>query len=457
MRFPLCLLFFLLTSYSYAGGGMAPPRGGPPPEALSACQQAQEGSKCSFRTPRGNVSGQCLITPQGKMACVPEGMGQGAINQDRGMPPSGNRTDSKQPISRTLIGGENPAAIVVKSRVPDTHQGDCFNNQQKIPCPQAGEAFYGQDAQYLGAEPNYQDNGDGTITDLVTGLIWEQAHHSERLGYYAAKAECENLQLGGRNDWRLPAIKELYSIIDFRGAAGIRPYLNDVFEIHQPASLDSHDQFASTHSPDMMGQTWSSTIYTGEHYGRPGVEAAFFVNFLDGRIKQAPTSGRMGLFYRCVAGSEWGDNQFVANYNVVEDRATGLMWQKQDDGQTRNWSEALAYCENLNLDGHQDWRLPNAKELESIVDYSHHLPALDQRYLSTSDAKAWYWSSTTLGDSIRQAVYVCFGPCVSVDNVDVHGAGAARSDPKAGNPDNFGPMGGQRDEVRINNLVRCVR
>ena len=33
------------------------------------------------------------------------------------------------------------------------------------------------------------------------------------------------------------------------------------------------------------------------------------------------------------------------------------------------WHDALAYCENLDLGGHDDWRLPNVKELQSIVNY----------------------------------------------------------------------------------------
>jgi len=35
-----------------------------------------------------------------------------------------------------------------------------------------------------------------------------------------------------------------------------------------------------------------------------------------------------------------------------------------------NWQEALAYAEGLTLPSHNDWRLPSAKELQSIVDYT---------------------------------------------------------------------------------------
>ncbi|HEY9164269.1 MAG TPA: DUF1566 domain-containing protein, partial [Magnetovibrio sp.] len=121
------------------------------------------------------------------------------------------------------------------------------------------------------------------------------------------------------------------------------------------------------------------------------------------------------------------------------------------------WPTALAYCESLTLAGHGDWRLPNVKELQSIVDYTKNDPALDQRFLNQSDRKGWFWSSTSHGDNVRMASYVCFGKCTSKDGIDTHGAGAQRSDPKVGNPASWTSLGGQEDEVRINNYVRCVR
>ncbi|MFC1893662.1 hypothetical protein ACFLYR_06525 [Chloroflexota bacterium] len=55
--------------------------------------------------------------------------------------------------------------------VVDTGQDKCYHNAREISCPQPGEAFYGQDAQYQGVQLAYQDNGDGTVTDLNTGLL----------------------------------------------------------------------------------------------------------------------------------------------------------------------------------------------------------------------------------------------------------------------------------------------
>lgn len=443
-----------------ADAQMPMPRNEPPAEAFVACSGRSVSAGCAFQAPRGTVEGHCRIMREGRPVCVPDGHGgplpRAASRQESHRAP---RFDNDATPFGVAIAGANPAARKVGGKIPDTRQGSCFDAKSAIPCTAPGQAYFGQDADYQGAMPSYRDNRDGSVSDLVTGLVWEKAHHDGRLGYYEAERACRQMRLGGFSDWRLPEIKELFSLADFRGAQGRRVYIDDIFEFRAPGSeVLEGDQFAASHRPQMMGQTWSATKYTGVHFGRSGVEAAFFFNFLDGHIKQAPTRGNSKLFYRCVRGPRWGDNHFVDRGDgTVDDLAAALTWQKKDDGAARSWPEALAYCQRLDLAGKRDWRLPNVKELQSIVDYRKHAPALDQRYLQMSDPRGWFWSSTTHGDNIRQADYVCFGPCTDIEGLDVHGAGAQRSDPKQGDPASFGGQGGQRDEIRVRNYVRCVR
>jgi len=77
---------------------------------------------------------------------------------------------------------------------------------------------------------------------------------------------------------------------------------------------------------------------------------------------------------------------------TVTDKATDLIWQITDDGIPRTWQEALDYCNGLTLDGNSDWRLPNIKELESIVDDLTFGPATAPVFSAKS---ARYWSATS--------------------------------------------------------------
>lgn len=64
-----------------------------------------------------------------------------------------------------------------------------------------GDDFYGQDATYLkGAEMSYTDNGDETVTDNNTGLMWQQIPTSETLTWDEAEEYCEDLELAGYSD-----------------------------------------------------------------------------------------------------------------------------------------------------------------------------------------------------------------------------------------------------------------
>lgn len=75
---------------------------------------------------------------------------------------------------------------------------------------------FGEDADYTFNPPAFTENGDGTVTDNVTGLMWQKADGGEMTwedaGSYAAA-----LSLGGRSDWRLPSNHELFSVLNHGG------------------------------------------------------------------------------------------------------------------------------------------------------------------------------------------------------------------------------------------------
>ena len=380
-------------------------------------------------------------------------------------------------------GDENPAdgdddSIPTPSgyAIVDTDQVTCFNAASPMVCPAVGAAYFGQDAQYDGSFSRYQDNGDGTVTDLVTGLMWQQDPGAKQ-GYYDAIAAAESFNLAGYTDWRAPTVKELYSLILFSGrdvdpmaSDGATPFIDD-------------DTFAFSYGDTSSGERiidsqWvTSNVYTDTVMG--GQECFFGVNFADGRIKCYPTAvgPQSDYFAVYVRGGEgYGENDFTDNGDgTITDAATGLMWQKNDSGDTYNWEEALAYCDSLELAGYSDWKLPNSKQLQSLVDYSRspgftNSPAIDPIFGLTGITNeagqadyGFYWSGTTHATQMggQNAAYVAFGRCMGYMNntwMDVHGAGAQRSDPKVGDPSDYpngnGPQG---DSIHIYNFARCVR
>lgn len=392
------------------------------------------------------------------------------------------------------------AALMVASAVADptypivdTGQVRCYDIQSEIAFPDCAEiateqpAYYGQDAQYLANAPSYTNHDDGTVSDLVTGLMW-QADPGEKKTYDEAVSGAKACRTGGYSDWRLPTVKELYSLIQFSGTdpdprSGVDavPFIDTDFFKFQYGKEEDGDR--------LIDSQWAtSTIYKGTVMR--GMAAMFGVNFADGRIKGYPVEttphrGKKKFYVLYVRGNEqYGLNNFVDNGDgTITDKATGLIWMKADSGRGMDWPSALEYAETLELAGHDDWRLPSAKELQSIVDYSRSPDSTDSAAIDPvfevteiTNEKGqpdygWYWTSTShvRGTGSEAAIYVTFGrslgwmadrrsPSGDMVLLDVHGAGSQRSDPKVGDaaqfPQGRGPQG---DVIRIQNLVRCVR
>jgi hypothetical protein len=409
-------------------------------------------------------------------------------------------TTSREAALTVLLGGTNTYPIV------DTGQTLCYNATMVIAAPSPGAAFYGQDAQHAGHQSSFTLSGDGkTVRDSVTGLTWQRSPDtggdgtitaSDKLTWAQAQARPAVLNAasyGGYSDWRLPTIKELYSLIDFRGTdpsgmagsdtSGLTPFIDtDYFQF----------AYGDTSAGERVidSQYASANVYVGPNYSGEGGKL-FGVNFADGRIKGyglVLAGFDKTFFVQCVRGNtSYGINSFVDNGDqTVTDRATGLMWSKADSGTGMNWSDALAWVQTRNAAnylGHNDWRMPNAKELQSIVDYTRapdmgNSASINPVFNCTPIANEsgqidypWYWSNTThaaYSGSGFSGCYVCFGRgtgYMDSEWVDVHGAGCQRSDPKGGSLTSYtytpygyyNSVAPQGDAIRIYNFVRLVR
>ncbi len=402
--------------------------------------------------------------------------------------------------------------------IVDTNQTLCYDETTGDSESCVGE---GQDADYVGNQPSYSRCSSEEITlDNNTGLMWQASSDKDGISGLTtddkttvddATQVCEDLSLGNYTDWRLPSNKELVSIYLLSGedlsgepgastngtvvdTTGIEPFIDvDYFDVGygdpEARQRMTDGQYATT--------THNVTpVFSGITVAEQ--QAFFGVNFVDGHIK-AYESDIDGITYysRCVRGNEdYGNNNFVDNSDeTISDLATNLMWQKNDSGTHLNsFSDALLSCEVSATAGHSDWRLPNMKELHSILDYSRSpetssSPAIDTAFFNTTVVTneggqsdwAYFWSSTALLKSSGlgdKAIYITFGRGLgyfSTDGVvDVHGAGSQRSDGKNTSslatattftPDaasSFGSTGyaagPQGDILRPEyNYVRCVR
>lgn len=377
------------------------------------------------------------------------------------------RTSSRQSFLRLIViallllaginayaGGSKEASLSYP--IVDTNQGLTYDNSNQIDPPAEGEEFYGQDAQYTGNVPSYTDNGDGTITDNVTGLIWSQELSSSAFSWSDASDYCESLTLGGYTDWRLPTVKELWSLRDFSQGW---PWVDtDYFHLVGDGS-DQRQQ-----------HSWSSNTYLVEsEYQNEQVlgDPAFIVNDWTGHIK-AMEGNR---FVRAVRGNTgYGINDFAENGDgTVSDNATGLMWAQDDNGEALDWEAALSYAENATTAGYDDWRLPNAKELQSIADYSGVFPAMDTSMFNLTELMnikgqidyPFYWSSSSnpvegsdgaVDNGTVYAWVLAAGYNTDPDGYDLHGAGSVVFTPKS--EENFTEMD---PEIHRYNYVRLVR
>jgi hypothetical protein len=249
-------------------------------------------------------------------------------------------------------------------------------------------ATLGEDSDYTINPPSYTDNGDGTVTDKMTGLMWQKVDNGEST-WENAVTRAATVSTGGYGDWRLPTPTELFSIMNHNNG--------------NPAALNT------TYFPSNPSGTaeywWSSDIY--------GADATkiWCVNSGGGmgpkpKSETVSAGGTLRYHARYVRGAKPSNaHNYVNNLDgTITDSDTGLMWA-QVPGSARSWTAALTYAESLTLAGYTDWRVPNIKELQTLVDFTlatattangAQAPVNRVLFPSASTPATAYWSSTAL-------------------------------------------------------------
>ena len=299
--------------------------------------------------------------------------------------------------------------------LPETGQDICYNTiGNEIPKPQINEPLYGQDGSYkknpfsyIALRDNsilvdsYSNKMVSMIKDTNTGLVWEfKSTDKLALNYNAYKCTwneasdyidmLNKTEYGGYKDWRLPNKEELRSIVNYND---VIPAVNkDVFSTILPDFYWSKDSFGAD---DKLA--WG--IYFGYGCGICYMkESKFHV-----------IAVREG--YNTSFGNVLAINSIDNNDGTISDFSTGLMWKK-DESPDLGFEDALMYCENLDLAGYTDWRLPNIREIATLIDSSFKDGTwFNQKLFPNVKTKplGFYWSSTTFAATFGWGVNFQFG------------------------------------------------
>ncbi len=229
----------------------------------------------------------------------------------------------------------------------------------------------------------YTDSGDGTVTDTGTGLMWQKADDGTVRSWSDASTYCDNMVVGGYEDWRIPRVDELTTIADY---SRYSPAIDPAFQ-----SKPSYYWY------------WSSSTYAGNTGSAWGV---YFDNGSTNEYNKSSTH-----YVRCVRGGPfWSFDPSIIlqsnTTNTVKDIYRGYIWQKSEDGVVRTWDAAKSYCDALALDGYSDWRIPTIQEIQTIIDYSAYNPALSTEVLQ--GRPYYYWSGSTFTVNTDGAWFVYF-------------------------------------------------
>ena len=269
-------------------------------------------------------------------------------------------------------------------------QNECYDDLNEIECPATPDAdFFGQEAQYarlgtcspLDITLDTSNAEEPLIISRNTGFMWQKNIIMQSFPWEDAVSHCENLIYAGYDDWRLPSVREMSSIL-----------------VSNKYMVEYNRTFLNFF-PDFVRESGHIPFWTSDR-ARYTSEDALLLNFYNNEIiAYSETKPAAAI---CVRGEKLPGSEFetveINGDEVVTDQATGLMWQK-DSGTKSSWKQALNYCEKLVYAGFSDWRLPGRNEILSLVNYggeaSSDFPGVDDY------DKASVFSSTTCFDGIN--------------------------------------------------------
>jgi hypothetical protein len=227
---------------------------------------------------------------------------------------------------------------------------------------------------------SYDTNAADVVTDNLTHLLWQKAVGDTALTFAEAEQACADLTLGGRSDWRLPSRIELVSLVDFTGLR-----------------VGNVDDVAFPDAP--AAPIWSCSS------GPSNPLLAWIVDFLHGATGWSEKLERH--LVRCVAGGtictpppQRYDREAP---DAVRDVDTGLVWKTSPLTGVVTWGQAYEMCRSLGA----GWRLPSVLELQTLIDETLVVSAVNPSTFENPDE--FYWTSSFANQSPNTPWFVSIG------------------------------------------------
>ncbi|NBQ48119.1 MAG: DUF1566 domain-containing protein, partial [Sphingobacteriia bacterium] len=217
-------------------------------------------------------------------------------------------------------------------RLPDTGQNSSYTGT------------FGEDNDYNINTPLFKPVTNGTVSDSITGLMWQVTDGGE-MSYSTALIYCSTLTLGGYSDWRLPNAHEAFSVLNYQNT---NPPLDvSVFTAGAAEYWWTSDRQANDSSVVWVTNAGGGL---GNHRKSETISA--------GGTRRFHARAVRSVYSSTVLPSRFTNNSLL----TALDNVTGLMWQKSIMKDTLSWEDALRYADSAMTGGYSDWRLPNIKE-----------------------------------------------------------------------------------------------
>lgn len=299
---------------------------------------------------------------------------------------------------------------------------------QVVTYDQAGKAIdfknSGQDGEFQRGEvwptPRFVENGDGTISDTLTGLMWlTQGNCFGDLPWPTALQALSEFNRGEiacpgvkarYDDWFVPDLAQLASLVDYQASgAGDALRLVGFSEVQNGVywSVTPHRNQQNAWSVDFANGAISAVSKLERHFilvaRLPGIEK----NTAGKQSDQSVLTGSIADSTANKSSQRFFDNED----GTIVDRQTGMIWlQDASCLPLLDWQGALSTAKQLADQGgladcpslrgeNKNWSLPNVVELRSLIDYSTDYPALSPGHPFHRVQSSGYWTATTVAAS----------------------------------------------------------